>query len=206
MESPKEGMLPARYGVQVQVVDATNTDAHATAINEIFDAGDVDLAVLAIGVLGDQARAEADPAYAVDVAESTFVGPLSLLLHLGRRMRDQGHGDVVVLSSVAAVQARRANFVYGAAKAGLDAAARGLSDALAGSGARVLVVRPGFVRTRMTAGLPAPPLAADPDVVARAVARALQHRGTVVYPSRPVHALAVTLSVLPRPLLRRLPF
>jgi len=201
---------PARR-VEVHAVDAVDVAAHARVIDQVFDGGDVDVTVLAVGVLGDQARAEADPVHAVEVAQASFVGPLSLLLHVGRRLRVQGHGDVVVLSSVAAVRARRSNFVYGAAKAGLDAAALGLCDALAGTGVRVLVVRPGFVRTRMTAGRPVPPLATDADTVGRAVVRALsatglRGRSAVVYPSAAVRAVALAVSVIPRPVLRRLPF
>ena len=87
-------------------------------------------------------------------------------------MRARGRGTIVVLSSVAAVRPRKANFVYGSAKAGLDAFARGLADSLHGTGVRVLLVRPGFVLGRMTAGMPAAPLAS---ITPRAGGRG--HRG-----------------------------
>lgn len=192
--------------VEVVELDAVKTGTHETALDAVFDAGDIDTTVLAVGTLGDQAAAERDPAIAVSVVEAGFVGPLSLLLHVGRRLRRQGHGTLVVLSSVAGRQARRANWVYGSAKAGLDLAALGLGDSLAGSGARVLVVRPGFVRTRMTAHLPTPPLATGPDDVARAVAAALHGRANILYSPPPARALAAALVVLPRSVLRRLPF
>ena len=128
------------------------------------------------------------------------------MLHAGRRLAVQGHGVLVVLSSVAGRQARRANYVYGAAKAGLDLAALGLGDQLHGEGVQVLVVRPGFVRTRMTAGLPVPPLAVDADAVARAVVAGIRSRRTVVYVPSAFRVVAAVLAGLPRGVLRRLPF
>ena len=88
-------------------------------------------------------------------------------------MRDQGHGTIVVLSSIAAIRPRKANLVYGATKAALDAFGRGLADSLHGSGVRVLLIRPGFVIGRMTAGMVPAPLATTPAAVGQAVATAL---------------------------------
>jgi len=201
----RQGAL-AEAGVETVVTRAEASADHGSVLDALFDAGDVDVVVLAMGALGDQAAAEADPRQAVDTAQATFVGPLSLMLHTGRRLAGQGHGVLVVLSSVAGRQARRRNYVYGAAKAGLDLAALGMADQLHGSGARVLVVRPGFVRTRMTAGLPVPPLAADVDEVARAVVAGIRARRTVVYTPAVFRAVAAALVVLPRAVLRRLPF
>jgi decaprenylphospho-beta-D-erythro-pentofuranosid-2-ulose 2-reductase len=191
---------------EIEIFDAAATEGHQQLVAAIFGRGDIDVTVLAVGELGDQHAAEADPGLAVHLARSTYVGPLSLLLLVGSRLRDQGHGVLVVLSSVAARQARRANFVYGSAKAGLDLAALGLADALHGSGARVLVVRPGFVRSRMTAHLRTPPLAVTPDDVGRAVAAGLRGRETVVYSPAIARPIAAALVVLPRSILRRLPF
>ena len=192
--------------VEVVVCDAVDTAAHGKAIDAIFDAGDIDMTVLAIGELGDQERSEADPQLAVELARSTFVGPMSLMLHTARRLRAQGHGSLVVLSSVAGRQARKANFVYGAAKAGLDLAALGLGDSLDGYGPHVLVVRPGFVHTRMTTGLKPAPFAVSPQDVAAAVMTGLRKQRSVVYSPPAVAAISAVLVVLPRAVLRRLPF
>ena len=100
---------------------------------------------------------------------------------------------------------RKANFVYGASKAGLDGFAQGLGDALAGSGASVLVVRPGFVHSQMTEGMPAAPMATTPAAVADATVKALaKGRRTVWVPStlRPVFTV---FRHLPGPVWRRLP-
>jgi decaprenylphospho-beta-D-erythro-pentofuranosid-2-ulose 2-reductase len=201
-----EVAVVAEVDVQTAVTRACDTDAHGAVVDGVFDAGDIDVVVLAMGALGDQHAAEADPRLAVETAQATFVGPLSLMLHAGRRLGAQGHGVLVVLSSVAGRQARRRNYVYGAAKAGLDLAALGLGDQLHGSGAQVVVVRPGFVRTRMTAGLPPPPLAIDVDGVARAVVAGIRAGRTVVYAPAAFRAVSAALVVMPRALLRRLRF
>ena len=101
-----------------------------------------------------------DAEAAVDAAITNYVGSVSTGLLAAEQFRRQGHGLLVVLSSVAGERVRKANFVYGSTKAGLDGFAQGLGDALEGSGAKVMVVRPGFVTTKMTAGLPPAPLAA----------------------------------------------
>ena len=130
--------------------------------------------ILAVGVLGERGAFPQDIVAAAEVLQVNTTGAGSLLLEAARLMRDQGHGTIVVLSSVAAQRARAANAVYCASKAGLDSLAEGLGDALAPHGVKVLVVRPGFVRTRMTEGLPVPPLACDPQTVARATVRGLE--------------------------------
>src|SRR5207248_4925238 len=142
---------------------------------------DIDLALLAFGVLGDQEEAEHDGRAAVDIAEVNYVGSVSVAVPIAQRMRTQGHGTIVALSSVAGERARRSNFVYGSSKAGMDAFAQGLGDRLHGSGVQVIVIRPGFVRTRMTAGLDDVPLSTDPDAVAEAIAGALRRNAHTVW-------------------------
>ncbi len=186
-------------------LDAARTLEHAAAIRPVFAAGDVDVVLMAIGELGDQVSAEADPEVAVRTAQATYVGPMSAMLHAAEGLRAQGHGVLVVLSSVAAVRPRRANFVYGSAKAGLDAVAQGLGAALAGSGVSVVTVRPGFVRTRMTRGLPEAPFATGPDQVAAAVRAAVRDRPEVVWVPGVLRVVMTVLRLLPRAVFRRLP-
>jgi NAD(P)-dependent dehydrogenase (short-subunit alcohol dehydrogenase family) len=119
-------------------------------------------------------------------------------------MRAQRAGTIVVLSSIAAVRPRKANFVYGAAKAGLDAFARGLTDALEGTGVRVVLVRPGFVIGRMTAGMSAAPLSSTPEQVGAAVADAVAGSRAQVWVPRSLGPFAMLLRLLPRPLWRKM--
>ena len=136
--------------------------------------------------------------------ETNFTGHVSTLLAVASRMRAQGRGTIVVLSSVAAVRPRKANPVYGSAKAGLDAFARGLADLLHGTGVRVLLVRPGFVTGRMTAGMPPAPLATTPEAVGKATAAALRRGQATVWVPPSLAGLALALRLVPRPLWRRI--
>lgn len=191
--------------VRTVAFDATDTGGHAEVVREIFAGAEVDVVVVAFGVLGDQERAEADVGHALEILETNTVGAASIVLHSHRALTEQGHGTIVVLSSVAGERARRANFVYGASKAGIDAIAQGLSDAVAGSALRVLVVRPGFVRTKMTSHLKAAPFATTAEAVAEAVADGLASgAGTVWVPGILRWVMAV-LRHLPRVIFRRLP-
>ncbi len=193
-------------GGEVGRLDADDLAGHEAALAQAFDRiGGFDVVVLAVGVLGAQAALDAPIEQALDVMRVNFVGCGSLLLHALRRLRAQSHGTLVVLSSVAAERPRSGNAIYGAAKAGLDSLAQGLADASAGSGVRVLVVRPGFVTTRMTAGLKPAPMATTPEAVAQATVAALDgHAHTIWVPPRLRYLFAV-LRHLPRWLYRRLP-
>ncbi len=121
------------------MVDAAAFTEHGEAVSRAFErAGGFDVVVLAIGVLGAQEGVDADPATACEVMQINFVGAGSLMLQCLWRLRENRHGTLVVLSSVAAERPRAGNAIYGAAKAGLDALAQGLADATAQSGVRVL--------------------------------------------------------------------
>lgn len=191
--------------VEVVPLDADDTETHGTAVDQAFAGGDVDVALLAFGVLGDQARAEADPAHAVAVARTNYVGAVSVALHVTQRMKTQGHGTLVVLSSVAGERVRRANFVYGSTKAGLDGFAQGLADSLHGTGVHVMVVRPGFVHSRMTEGREPVPFATTPDAVAAAIERGLQKRAQTVWVPGVLRVVMSGLRHAPRAVFRRLP-
>lgn len=192
-------------GVSTVDFDASDTASHDALLASVFAAGDVDVVLVAFGVLGDQQEFEDDPDLAVEAAQVNYVGAVSVCLRTARLLNAQGHGSLVVLSSVAGERARRSNFVYGSTKAGLDALASGLSDALQGTGVHVLVVRPGFVRTSMTAHLEAAPLSATPEQVADAVVSGLRRGSTVVYVPAALRVVMSGLRHLPRAVFRRLP-
>jgi len=184
--------------------DALNPGGHQAAISRAFAGGPVDLAIAATGVLTAQERVDRDPALGAEMIDVNFTSHVTALLDVASRMRSQRYGTIVVLSSVAAIRPRKANYVYGAAKAGLDAFARGLTDALAGTGVRVLLVRPGFVTGRMTAGLPAAPMSSTPAEVGVAVAAALDGKASLVWAPRRLAAAAMIIRLVPRPLWRRM--
>ena len=188
------------------VFDADDTDSHPQVLREVVSTvGDLDVTVLAFGVLGDQSVDEHDPAAAVAVARTHYLGAVSVMTVVSEHLRAQGHGALVVLSSVAGERVRRSNFVYGSTKAGMDGFATGLADALQGSGARVLVVRPGFVVSKMTAGMDKAPLSTTPEAVAEVVVKGLAGSATVVWAPPPLRLLMSALRHVPRPLFRRLP-
>jgi decaprenylphospho-beta-D-erythro-pentofuranosid-2-ulose 2-reductase len=193
--------LPAQ--VKTVPYDATQPEGHQAFVDGVFDQGHVDLVISAAGVLIGQDRLERDVRQAAAMIETNFTGHVSTLLAVGARMREQGRGTIVVLSSVAAVRPRKANPVYGSAKAGLDAFARGYADLLHGTGVRVVLVRPGFVTGRMTAGMPPAPLATTPEAVGRATAAALRRGQDTVWIPPALAALALALKLIPRALWRR---
>jgi decaprenylphospho-beta-D-erythro-pentofuranosid-2-ulose 2-reductase len=183
--------------------DARAPATHEQALAPVFAAGDVDLVLLAFGVLGDQPTAEVDAAAAVEIADTNFTGAVSALTVVAGLLRGQGRGTIVVLSSVAAQRPRASNYVYGASKAGLDAFARGMQLTAAESGLRILLVRPGFVRTAMTAGLAPAPFAVGPERVAAEIVAALRRDVDVIWVPRALRAVMWIVAVLPRSLVRR---
>jgi decaprenylphospho-beta-D-erythro-pentofuranosid-2-ulose 2-reductase len=190
--------------VEVIAFDAEATDRHDIVIDQAVDkVGDLDVVVLAVGVLGDQAADEQGGPGAVRVAMVNYVGAMSAALASARRLREQGHGTLVVLSSVAGERVRRDNFIYGSSKAAIDGLAQGLGDALVGSGARVVIVRPGFVVGRMTAGMPKAPFATTPAAVASAVVSGLAAGREVIWVPGVLRVVSVAMRNLPRPLWRR---
>ncbi|MDX3690929.1 decaprenylphospho-beta-D-erythro-pentofuranosid-2-ulose 2-reductase [Streptomyces europaeiscabiei] len=185
--------------------DALDPESHEAILGKVFAEGDIDMVLLAFGVLGDQANDERDPVAAARVAQTNYTGAVSSALVCGRALQAQGHGSLVVLSSVAAERARRSNFIYGSSKAGLDTFTQGLGDALHGTGAHVMLVRPGFVRTSMTAGRPESPLATTPEAVAAAIELGLRRRSETVWVPGSLRLVMTALRHVPRAIFRRLP-
>jgi decaprenylphospho-beta-D-erythro-pentofuranosid-2-ulose 2-reductase len=136
--------------------------------------------------------------------ETNFTGVVSVTVPVAQRLEQQGHGSLVLLSSVAGERARRSNFVYGSSKAGVDAFYQGLGDALKGHGVHVMIVRPGFVTTKMTEGMAPAPLSTTPEAVAQAIARGLERERETVWVPPPLRAVMSGLRHLPRPVFRRL--
>lgn len=197
----------ADWGALAEVVDfdALDTDAHPALVRALAESGDIDVALVAFGILGDEEEAWRDHDSALAHARVNYVGAVSIGVPLAEVMERQGHGAIVALSSVAGEKVRRSNFVYGSTKAGMDGFYLGLGEALRGSGVTVTVVRPGFVHSKMTAGREAAPLAVSADEVGEAIVTAVADRDELVWVPGPMRAVMSLLRHVPRPLFRRLP-
>jgi decaprenylphospho-beta-D-erythro-pentofuranosid-2-ulose 2-reductase len=192
--------------VSTLVVDADDVDDHERAVLTAFgDPAGVDIVIAAVGKLGGQEGLDTDRDEAIEILRVNFVGLGSLILSSLKRLRDQGRGTLVVLSSVAAERPRASNAIYGAAKAGLDSLAQGLGDSVAASGVRVLVVRPGFVTTRMTEGLKPAPMSTTADAVAQATVAGLASGAHTIWVPGKLRWVFAVLRHLPRAVFRRLP-
>lgn len=192
--------------VQLLTWDATDTASQRVFFSSTFERfGEIDLLIMAVGVLGSQETDEHDPVRASSVMESNFTGPAAACLVAADQLRAQGRGVLVVLSSVAGVRPRRANFIYGASKAALDHFCQALDDSLHDSPVRVMIVRPGFVRTKMTAGRPGPPMQTTPAAVARQVLRGLERGSLVVWAPPSLRWIFLLVRMLPRSVFRKLP-
>ena len=187
--------------------DATATDDVDKTVRLCLEAANeqVDLVVMAVGELGTQEEDEADPERIARMMTVNVTWPTAALAAMAARLQRQGHGRIVVLSSVAGYRVRRSNFVYGSTKAGLDGFALGLSEAVRGTGISVHVVRPGFVHTKMTAGRPAAPFAVGPERVAQDVVRGLEREDTVIWSPGVLRLVFPIMRLLPQALWRRLP-
>lgn len=198
----------ARRGLEARpmVFDVTDVGSHSRFAEDVgAHLGDVDLVLVAAGVLGDQQTDSVDPVSAARVLDTNFTGPAAALTAFASYMKGQGYGRLVVLSSVAGVRVRKANYVYGASKAGLDGFAQGMSDALEGSGVSLMIVRPGWVATRMTEGLEPGPMATTAVKVAEDVVRGLEKGSAVVWSPPQLRLVFAVMRLLPGAVWRRIP-
>ncbi|WP_159922053.1 SDR family NAD(P)-dependent oxidoreductase [Rhodococcus sp. WAY2] len=207
LAAERQALLDAgASAVECVEFDADDLGSHEGLLRSVVTAhGPVSVAILAFGILGDQARAERDARHAVAVVHTDYVAQISVLTHLATLLRAQGSGRLVVFSSVAGVRVRRANYVYGSAKAGLDGFASGLGDALHGSGVSLMLVRPGFVVGRMTEGMSAAPMSSTPGQVADGVVRGLRRGSARVWVPGRLRPVFFVLRLLPQALWRRMP-
>ena len=193
--------------VHVCEFDADDIGSHTAVLRSIVDrhGASWSTAVLAFGVLGDQQRAELDAAHAAAIVHTDYVAQVSLLTAL-LALSARGPATKVTFSSIAGVRVRRANYVYGSAKAGLDGFCSGFAEyARVAHHKRLLVVRPGFVVGRMTEGMAAAPFSSTPAQVADATVRALAGRRRSVWVPWQVGLIAAVFRILPGPIWRRLP-
>ena len=174
-------------------------------IDAAFAGGDVDVAIVAFGLLGDAEELWQNQRKAVQIAEINYTAAVSVGVLLGEKMRAQGFGQIIAMSSAAGERVRRSNFVYGSTKAGLDGFYLGLGEALEPSGVRVLVIRPGQVRTRMSAHIKEAPLTVDKEYVANLAVTASAKGKELVWAPGAFRYVMMVLRHIPRPIFRKLP-
>src|SRR3954468_26697 len=185
--------------------DGLKSETHPAVIDAAFAGGDVDVAVVAFGLLGDAEELWQNQTKAVQIAGINYTAAVSVGVLLGEKMREQGSGRIIAMSSAAGERVQRSNFVYGSTKAGLDGFYLGLGEALREFGVRVLVIRPGQVRTRMSAHVKEAPLTVDKEYVAELAVTASAKGKDLVWAPGAFRYVMMVLRHVPRPIFRKLP-
>lgn len=186
--------------------DGGDADSMVEVVNGIIDeVGDLDVVVVAHALLGSETDFLQNPVAAASIAAVNYSATVVLLLAVGEQMKKQGYGRLCLLSSVAGVRVRWSNAVYGSSKAGVDAFALALDGEMRRFGASLLVVRPGFVTTKMTAGLKKAPLATTTAVVASETVKAIRGNGSILWTPKAFKFIFGVFRLLPEALWRRLP-
>lgn len=184
--------------------EATDLHHHRTLITEATNlVGPITTAILAYGILGDHHRATHDETHTADIATINYTAQITMLTALADTM---SHGEIITFSSIAGWRARKANYIYGSTKAGLDAFCQGLADHLHHTNLRLITARPGFVIGSMTEGMTPAPLAVTPTTVATAITHEIHHgtTSTTLWIPRQLQLLAWAMRLTPRPLWRTL--
>ncbi len=197
--------LAARYGVEVtvhafDVLDPEQDDALLKALDPLPA-----ITICVVGLMEDQGELQADVQRSERVLQANFNGPVRLLGRIANAYESRGSGTIVGVSSVAGDRGRATNYVYGSAKAGMTAWLSGLRNRLHGTGVRVMTVKPGFVRTRMTEGMDLPgALTASAEEIAGQIRRAEQGGREVLYYRRVWRPIMWIIRMIPEPIFKRL--
>jgi decaprenylphospho-beta-D-erythro-pentofuranosid-2-ulose 2-reductase len=205
----RASMVSDLGNIQVQVATFDATDLSQVAAQSELAMSlvpTVDLLIIAAGILGDQSSNETDPTAVAKILTTNFTGPAVAMTAVVEKMKKQGCGSILVLSSVAGAKVRRSNFIYGSSKAGLDSFSLGFSDALWNTPIQITVVRPGFVKTKMTESIKSVPMSTTPEKVATAALRALELGKEIVWVPSSFRTIIFGLRHMPRSVNRRLPF
>ena len=193
--------------VETAQADLARLEDHPGLIEAAFNwLQTVDLILIAHGTLPDQARCEQDVEAALEALNVNGLSPISLLTELAPRIREQGHGMIAVITSVAGDRGRPSNYVYGTAKAMVSAFLQGLRGKLHGAGVHVIDIRPGLVDSPMTAHLPKGPLFATPDRVADGIVKAVTRKRHTVYIPGWWRLIMAIVRSLPDTIFKRLNF
>jgi len=190
----------------VVLFDAEDPSNAARTVGEAFEkvGEQVDLVVIAVGLLGVQSEDEDSAEAAARMMTVNLTWPVAALAEIRRRLVAQGSGRILVMSSVAAIRIRRNAYLYSGAKAGLDRLCVGLAQSLEGTGVRLQLLRPAVVRTKMTTGVPEPPFTTGPNEVAENIMRGLASNADVIWSPPLLRYVFFMLRHLPTGLWRKI--
>ena len=192
------------HSVDTYVMDADDLNAHDAMVEAADTAlGGFDTVLVAYGTLPDQAAAQAEAERAVEAWHTNAVSPIALVTPIANRMAARGEGLIAVISSVAGDRGRKSNYVYGSAKAGVNAFLDGLRHRLYASGVQVLTVRPGLVDTPMTADMKKGALFAQPERIGRDIHNAINKRQAICYTPGFWRLIMTIICCVPRALFHR---
>ncbi len=191
--------------VEVVDFDARDTESHPAVVEKAWAGGDIDVAIVAFALDGDPEELWQNQAKAVRVADVNYTASVSVGVLVGQKLKAQGYGRIIVMSSVAGERVRRSNFVYGSTKAGMDGFYLGLGEALREFGPRVTVIRPGMVRTKFSADVKEAPFTVDKEFIAELAVRSADKGKDLVWAPAQMRAVMSALRHTPRPIFRKLP-
>lgn len=169
--------------VHTETIDLCDFDSHEPMLETCFSTlGEVDIILIAHGTLPDQLKCEKDASLALKEFTSNALSTIAILTPLANRMEKQGYGTIAVISSVAGDRGRQSNYLYGSAKASITTFCEGLRVRLYKKGVHVLTIKPGFVDTPMTHGLPLPSLlVSSPDKISRCITKGIDRHSNTIY-------------------------
>lgn len=196
-----------RYGVEVYVTafDAEAFDSHSDFLAQVVkQGGELEGVVLAFGYLGEQSRAAQDFSESLAIMQRNYVGAVSILNRSSEMLAVLGRGNIIAISSVAGDRGRQSNYIYGSAKGGLSVYLQGLRNAMFHHGVHVLTVKPGFVDTAMTYGMPGLFLVASPESVAASILQARDKKRNEIYTPWFWRWIMLIIRHVPEPIFKRL--
>ena len=168
--------------IHLQEFNVLNFDRHNELFNRAIEAlGGLDIVLIAHGTLPDQKQIESNSEHIIREFNINCVSVISLASIAATHFENQGSGSIAVISSVAGDRGRQSNYIYGSAKGGVSLFLQGLRNRLNSKGVSVLTIKPGFVDTPMTAGMPKNALYSSPAVIGKGISDAIDNKKDIVY-------------------------
>jgi len=190
-----------KFNFQTKEMDFTDIEFSSIQLRDIFMNGDIDLVIFAYAILGDE-NLQLDPVLFNQVLITNFYSQAILLNEVFAKLAIQKHGQILLISSVAGIRPRRRNFVYGVSKFGVDFIAQGLQKICSKDNIKITILRPGFVHTKMTLGLPAAPFATNISNVAEIAIKGLRRNKRIVYAPKILNLVVFLLKLMPERVFR----